>query len=133
MTPAEQKRAIEREIRRDQRKAATDLVRRLKGAVVDARLAKRQAKIDAKDACKSGREIARARVRALRAELHQAIQQELAAARQACVIGIDNARALADVLAQRRAALEAEKKFQADMRRILRGHENHPALRRPPP
>jgi hypothetical protein len=55
--------------------------------------------------------------------LREALRAERAAARRACASRKDQARArLTDDIDRARAELEAERKYQADLRRIERGH-----------
>ena len=80
----------------------------------------------AAERCRTERLAARERARALRirglAELREATRLEREAARQACVASKREAKSK-DPIERRRAELEAERKYQLEMRVIDRGHK----------
>jgi hypothetical protein len=55
-------------------------------------------------------------------ELRDAVQRERAAAREMCAADLSAARAIADKVQRGRGELEAERKYQRELRRIERGN-----------
>lgn len=123
---------LRREIARDQRNAARARVRQLRAAVADLRKRRKEAIAEARSKCRAGRLEAADRARALRlrllSEMRAAVVAERQAARGACDARVSSARGLRSEIEQARAAYEAERKFQADMRRIEGGNKRTMAL-----
>jgi hypothetical protein len=129
MTPVEgrrQRRELMRSIEREHRQAARQRVAELRAALKDARTMRRIALVQARQRCHAERVAARARARQLYAEgiarLRDATRQERLAARQACDANLAAARGIKERILRARAELEAERKYQRDMKRIERAN-----------
>lgn len=113
---------IDRDLRVKARLKLADLRRELRAA----RVQRTEAMKAASERCRTERLGARERARALRirglAELREATRLEREAARQACVVSKRDAKSKEPV-ERRRAELEAERKYQMEMRVIDRGHK----------
>jgi hypothetical protein len=113
---------IDRDLRVKARQKLAELRRELRAA----RVQRKEAMKAAAERCRTERLAARERARALRirglAELREATRLEREAARQACVVGKRDAKSKGPI-ERRRAELEAERKYQAEMRVIDRGHK----------
>jgi hypothetical protein len=129
MTPAEGrrwKRQLAREIEREQRRAVREKLVGLRAQIRDAKALRRSAIRQAKERCRVERLAARARAREMRRraleQLREALRRERAAAREACAADLGAARAIADKVQRARAELEAERKYQRELRRIERAN-----------
>lgn len=127
MTPAQGrrwKRELERENRRAEKRAARERLASLRLAIREAREARRLAAAQARLRCKAARLAARARARELRArmlsEMRVAVAAARSEARSACDVELERARELGTKREQARAAFEAERAFQREIRRIER-------------
>jgi hypothetical protein len=130
LTPAQAKRQraeLMREIAREERRKQRALLAKLKTALRTARTERRGSLAEAKAACRRGRKEVRARIAEMRAralaDLRAAVAAEKELARQTCATGLEQARELQTKHQRARAALAAERKFRADMRRIVRGNK----------
>ena len=126
MARVSNKKWLERELAKDHKRKAREKLAELRR---ELRAAWEQRKAEMKAAserCRTERLAARERARALRirglAELREATRLEREAARAACVVGKREARGK-EGIERRRAELEAERKYQLEMRRIDRGHK----------
>lgn len=133
------KKKLWKEIKRQHRRETKEKIASLKEAIRGARRRRKDAIREAKTRCKTERLAARERARALRVrllvELRQAVKNERAAARQSCSVQIAEARQIKDDVERARAKLEAERKYQAELRRIelankQRRKEETPSRRR---
>jgi hypothetical protein len=115
-----------RQINREHRREAKAKIVSLRGELRAARQRRKLALREAKERCRAERIAARERARAMRLrvleELREAMRAERAAARQACTLRLGEARGIKDDVARARAELLAEKKYQADLRRIERAN-----------
>jgi hypothetical protein len=123
---SEQRKALWRDIRHDERRKAREKLASLRGQLREAHARRKRALADAKERCRAERIAARERVRALRIrvlrELREAMRAERASARETCSVRLGEARAIKDQIARSRAEFHAEKHFQRDMRRIERNN-----------
>jgi hypothetical protein len=119
------KKWLMRDIERDHRKKARQKLVELRAQLRTARSERKAAMKSAAETCRINRLAARERARALRirglAELREAGRLEREAARDVCNVGKQEAKSK-DGVERRRAELLAEKKYQAEMRRIDRGN-----------
>jgi hypothetical protein len=120
------KKWLQKQIDRDLRVKAREKLRELRRELRAARVQRKEAMKAAAERCRTERLAARERARALRirglAELREATRLEREAARQACVVSKREARSK-EPIERRRAELEAERKYQLEMRVIDRGHK----------
>jgi hypothetical protein len=135
-TARKHRKVLMREIERDHRKRARAKVTGLREQLRTARLTRKNVLVEATSRCRSERVAVRDRTRIerLRAldELRKALHAERQAARDACALRREDARkATSDAVQRARGELDAERKYQDDLRRIERGnHERHVAARR---
>jgi hypothetical protein len=129
LTPAQAKRQraeLMGEIAQEERRKQRALLAELKTALRRARAERRGSLAEAKAACKRGRKEVRARIAEMRAralaDLRAAVAAEKELAKQSCATGLEQARELQTKHDRARAALAAERKFRAGMRRIERGN-----------
>ena len=129
MTPAQgrrQRKALMRDIAREERAKKKAELSRLKSAIGEARAQRRLALREARLACRQGRREVRAKVREMRvralAELRTAIAAERQAAKSECRAGLSYAKDLGSKHESARHALKAERQYRAEMRRIERGN-----------
>ena len=126
MARVSNKKWLERELAKDHKRKAREKLSELRRDLRAARDQRRAAMKAAAERCRSEKLAARERARALRirglAELREATRLEREAARAACVVGKREARGK-EGIERRRAELDAERKFQVEMRRIDRGHK----------
>jgi hypothetical protein len=119
------KKTLWRDITREQKRDASEKLVALRAEIRGARAKRKDAMRAASERCRSERLAARERARALRirglAELREAARLERESARNACMLSKGEAKSLNDV-ERRRAELVAEKKYQADLRRIERAN-----------
>jgi len=125
VTPAQGrkwKRELLRQIARDQKRAARERLVSLRTQIREAKALRRTALVSARQRCKAERIAARARARAMRervlAELREAMARERAAARSTCSADLSAARGLADKVSRARAELDAERRYQRELKRI---------------
>ena len=146
MTPKEaarQRKAIQREIDRSHREKARDVLRTLRKGLRAARARRDEALGEATATCRAERlelrEKAHARRRQALAELRETYARERSEARGACRARIAEVCAgTKDPIERARGQWEAERKYQADLRRIELGnrerrreaHHAHAAERR---
>jgi hypothetical protein len=120
------KKWLQKQIDRDLRVKAREKLQELRRELRAARVQRKEAMKAASERCRTERLAARERARALRirglAELREATRLEREAARQACVVSKREAKSK-DPIERRRAELEAERKYQLEMRVIDRGHK----------
>jgi hypothetical protein len=123
---AADRRELWRQINRDHRKQAREKIASLAEQLRDARKRRKLSLREAKERCRAERIAARERARAMRLrvleELREAMRAERAGARQACTVRLGEARGIKDDILRARAELLAEKKYQADLRRIERAN-----------
>lgn len=116
------KKALWRDIARDERKKKRALMLELREQVREVRARRKHALFEAKERCRTERLAARERARSLRvkalAELREAVEMERAGARQTCAVRIGEARAIKDDIERARAKLAAERHYQRELRRI---------------
>ncbi len=120
-------RAVDKDYRRKERAKVTNL-----GAALRKLRAHQEAALKATaEHCRAERHALAEKRAAALAALREALRAERAAARRTCALRKDDARArLTDDIERARAELEAERKYQTDLRRIERG--NHAARRGAP-
>ena len=120
------RRELLRDIKNQHRREAKEKIASLRMQGHAARERRKGALRDAKERCRSERLAARERARAMRLrvleDLKAAMRAERLAARQSCSIRIGDARSIKDEIQRARAELQAEKKYQADLRRIESAH-----------
>ena len=116
------KKALWRDIAREDRKKKRALMIELRAEVRAARTRRKQALFEAKERCRAERLAARERARTLRmralAELREAMQAERMAARQTCTVRLGEARSIKDDIERARAKVAAEKQYRRELRRI---------------
>ena len=116
------KKALWRDIAREDRKKKRALMFELRAEVRAARARRKQALFEAKERCRAERLAARERARSLRvkalAELSEAKAMDRTAARQACTVRLGEARAIKDDIERARARVAAEKQYRRELRRI---------------
>ncbi|MGH7280627.1 MAG: hypothetical protein ACRELY_03820 [Polyangiaceae bacterium] len=116
------RKALWRDINREERKKKRALMLELRTEVREARARRKQALFEAKERCRSERLAARERARSLRAkallDLREAVQLERASARQTCSVRLGEARAIKDDIERARAKVAAEKQYRRELRRI---------------
>jgi hypothetical protein len=115
-----------RELERDRKKKAREKIASLAAQLREARQRRKVALREAKERCRAERIAARERARAMRLrvleELRESMRAERLGARQACTVRLGEARGIKDSILRARAELQAEKKFEADLRRIERSN-----------
>jgi hypothetical protein len=115
-----------RELERDRKRKAREKIASLAEQLREARRRRKVALREAKERCRAERIAARERARAMRLrvleELREAMRAERLGARQACTLRLGEARGIKDSILRARAELEAEKKYEADLRRIERAN-----------
>jgi hypothetical protein len=115
-----------RELERDRKKKAREKIASLADQIREARKRRKLALREAKERCRAERIAARERARAMRLrvleELREAMRAERMGARQACTVRLGEARGIKDSILRARAELQAEKKYEADLRRIERAN-----------
>jgi len=120
------RRALWRDIERTHRREAKEKLANLRAQIRATWERRRGALRGAKERCRVERLAARERVRALRlrvlADLRETVRAERLAARQTCTVRVGEARGIKDEIQRARAALLAERKYQADLRRIESAH-----------
>ena len=120
------RRALWLDIQRQHRREAKEKLAHLRAQIRTTRERRRGAMRGAKERCRFERLAARERVRALRLrvleDLKATVRAERLAARQTCSARVGDARAIKDEVQRARAALLAERKYQADLRRIESAH-----------
>ena len=120
------KKWLERELAKDHKRKAREKLAELRRELRAARVQRKKAMKAAAERCRTERLAARERARALRirglAELREATRLEREAARAACVVQKRDAKSK-EPIERRRAELDAERKYQLEMRRIDRGHK----------
>jgi Zn finger protein HypA/HybF involved in hydrogenase expression len=117
-----QRAAIMRDIARDLRRKQREELRALRLAIGEARVVRKAALREAREACKRGRVDVRQRVKEMRArllaEMRAALIGERTQARQACTTAIAAARGMSSRIEQAREKLRAERQYRREMRRI---------------
>jgi hypothetical protein len=120
------KKWLYRELERDRKKKAREKIASLAEQLREARKRRKLAFREAKERCRAERIAARERARAMRLrvleELREAMHAERLGARQACTVRLGEARGIKDTILRARAELQAEKKYEADLRRIERAN-----------
>jgi hypothetical protein len=117
------RRALKRDIERDLKRKARTVVVDLGAALRALRSRQDETLKETAAHCRAERHALAAKRQAALAALREALHAERAAARRACASRKDDARArLTDDIERARAELEAERKYQADLRRIERGN-----------
>ncbi len=115
-----------RELERDRKKKAREKIANLAEQLREARRRRKVALREAKERCRAERIAARERARAMRLrvleELREAMRAERLGARQACTVRLGEARGIKDSILRARAELQAEKKYEAELRRIERAN-----------
>ncbi len=135
-TVKKQRAALRRDIERDHRKKARAKLVGLREQLRAVRLTRRNSLREITSRCRIERVTVRDRTRMerLRAldELRKALHAERQAARDSCAVRREDARkATSDAVLRARGELDAERKYQEDLKRIERGnHERHVATRR---
>jgi hypothetical protein len=120
------RRELWRDIKRQHRREAKEKLASLRAEIRATRERRKGALRSAKERCRAERIAARERVRALRLrvleDLKATVRAERLAARQSCTVRLGEARSIKDDIQRARAALLAERKYQADLRRIEAAH-----------
>lgn len=120
------RRELWRDIKRQHRREAKEKLANLGAQIRQARERRKGALRGAKERCRTERIAARERVRALRLrvleDLKATVRAERLAARQSCTVRLGEARAIKNEIQSARAELLAERKYQADLRRIEAAH-----------
>jgi hypothetical protein len=120
------RRELWRDIKRQHRREAKEKLANLRAQLRATRDRRKGALRAAKERCRGERIAARERVRALRLrvleDLKATVRAERLAARQTCTVRLGEARGIKDDIQRARAALLAERKYQADLRRIETAH-----------
>jgi hypothetical protein len=135
-TVRQQRASIRRDIEREHRRAARAKLVALRGQLASARVARKEALVEAKARCRAERVAVRDRARAKRLrvleELRQALHEERQAARDTCSVRREGAKQTTSSVIQRaQGELEAERAYQEDLKRIERGNrERHFATKR---
>jgi hypothetical protein len=115
-----------RELERDRKKKAREKIASLAEQLREARRRRKVALREAKERCRAERIAARERARAMRLrvleELREAMRAERLGARQECTVRLGEARGIKDSILRARAELQAEKKYEAELRRIERAN-----------
>jgi hypothetical protein len=115
-----------RELERDRKKKAREKIASLAEQLREARRRRKVALREAKERCRAERIAARERARAMRLrvleELREAMRAERQGARQECTVRLGEARGIKDTILRARAELQAEKKYEAELRRIERAN-----------
>jgi hypothetical protein len=121
------KRELEKRIRVEHRAEAKRALLELRFAIRHAKAERRDALKGAKAKCRTDRVEVRARVRELRAraraELRAAVLLERRQAKETCATARTWARSLGTKVERARAALEAERAYRREMRRIELGNK----------
>lgn len=116
------KKQLRHEIHREHRRQARAKLSTLRAELREARQRRKHALHEAKERCRAERLAARERARALRLrvleELREALRKERASAREACSVRLGEARGIKNDIQRARAELQAERQYQADLRRI---------------
>ncbi|HVH45014.1 MAG TPA: hypothetical protein VM925_21825, partial [Labilithrix sp.] len=111
-----------RQLRRDEREKERAKVGSLSDQLRTLKARRRQAIANAKALCRAERIAARERVKMLRErarlDLRAAAEAERSAARGVCTVELGEAQSLKGDVERARVELDAEKRFQRDMRRI---------------
>ena len=130
MTPAQgraQRKALMRDIAKEERKKQRAHLAGLKEAIREARRGRRTALVETKASCRAARREVRARVKAMRAEalaeLRAAVALEKANAKSTCAAGKALAKDLGSTHARARHELQTERAYRAEMRRIESGNK----------
>lgn len=123
----QQRAAIKRDIEREHRRKARAKLVELGEQLRVARLARKNAAASVAMRCRTDRLALREQAQMERAivmkRLHDAIHAEREAARQTCTLRKEEAkRTTSDAIARARVELEAERKYQDDLRRIEQGN-----------
>ncbi len=120
--------AFMREIYREEKRKARVHLGQLRADLKAARAKKKDALVDARARCRRHRLEVRERLKAHRlqvlAELRATLQAQRIAARQECDVDIGRARALKDDVESSKAKVEAERKYQRQMRHLDRVHRD---------
>jgi hypothetical protein len=121
------KRSLEKQIRAEHRAEAKRTLLELRFAIRHAKAERKGALRDAKTKCRTDRVDVRQRVRELRAraraELRAAIVLERRSAKETCATALTWAKSLGTKVERARAALEAERSYRREMRRIEAGNK----------
>jgi hypothetical protein len=133
---ARQKRELDREIRKELKRQARARVLGLKDAIREARSSRRDKLRGIVTSCREWRREAKARIAHMRAQARVELRNKAAAERDgARLLCASNRARIAtgtkDALARARAEHAAERKFQADLRRIERGNRERERQWRP--
>ena len=135
-TVRQQRASIRRDIEREHRRKAHAKVVELREQLRTARMTRKNALTEASARCRTERVAVRDRTRLERLhaleELRKALHAERQAARDACALRREEAKnATSDAVQRARGELDAEQKYQDDMKRIERGNrDRHLATRR---
>jgi len=133
---AKQRHALHRDIARSHREKAVATLRDLRAQLHVARSVRNEALTKAKDGCRAERialrEKAHARRQSALAELRDMYAKERAEARDVCLVRKAEVHTEArDPIERAKGKWEAERKYQADLRRIEQGNrERHRAVHR---
>jgi hypothetical protein len=121
------KRQLEKQIRAEHRAEAKRLLLELRFSIRHAKAERREAVKAARAKCRTDRVDVRARVRELRAraraELRAAIALERRQAKETCATAQTWAKSLGTKVERARAALEAERTYRREMKRIEAGNK----------
>ena len=132
-----ERRALLMSIAADHRRAARAKILDLKARVREAQALRRGALLNLPAKCRAERLLVREKIRSNRlralARLREDADASRAAAREVCVLRKRDARALGTLIEKARGQLSAEKRYQADLRRIeadnRRKLRDHPHIR----
>ena len=115
-----------RDIERDEKRKARALLAELRTLLKDARDKRKVSIRQARERCRSHRLETRERLRAHRlqvlADLRATLKAEREAARAQCSARLDEARSIKDEIERSKAKVDAERKYQREMRVIERNH-----------
>jgi hypothetical protein len=120
------RKAMMRDIYRDEKRKARAHLAQLRADLKAAREKRKGAIVAARERCRAHRLEVLERLKAHRlqvlAELRATLQAERVAAREQCAVDVGKARAIKDEIEGSKAKVEAERKYQREMKRIDRNH-----------
>ncbi|MFI5296766.1 MAG: hypothetical protein ACHREM_01600 [Polyangiales bacterium] len=122
------RKAMMRDIYREEKRKARVHLAQLRADLKAARDKRKVALVAARERCRAHRLDVRERLKAHRlqviADLRATLQAERLAARQECSVDLGKARAIKDEIESSKAKVEAERKYQRQMRHLDRSHRD---------
>jgi hypothetical protein len=122
------RKAMMRDIYREEKRKARVHLAELRAALKAARDKRKGALVDARTRCRAHRLEVRERLKAHRlqviAELRATLHAERLTAREECAVDLGKARAIKDEIESSKAKVDAERKYQRQMREIDRTHRD---------